>query len=74
MDKSVVADNVRSIVEERGYRYSAIAERAGYTSQQFSDMLNGRKLIKADDCIRLKQAIGCTYEDLFRKPDDQRPS
>lgn len=69
MVKSFVASNMRSIVEAKGFKHSAIAERAGYSRQQFSDMLNGRKLITADDCIRFRDAIGCTYADLFRKPD-----
>lgn len=69
MKKTYVADNVRTMIDEKGYRYSAIAERAGYTRQQLSDMLNGRKLILADDCAKLRKAIGCTYDDLFRKPE-----
>lgn len=71
MERTFVADNVRTMLAERGYKHSAIAERAGYTRQQFSDMLNGRKLILADDCIKLCNAIGCTYDDLFRIPKEK---
>lgn len=71
MKKSFVADNVRAIVDERGYKHAVIAERAGYTRQQFSDMLMGRKLILADDCMKLRDAIGCTYNDLFRRPEEK---
>ena len=69
MVRSIVADNVRTIIETQGYKHAAIAERAGYTRQQFSDMLNGRKLILADDCVKLHKALGCTYNDLFRLPE-----
>lgn len=71
MKDSIVASNVRSLIDTYGYKHATIAERAGYTRQQFSDILNGRKLILADDCMRLREAIGCTYNDLFRKPEDQ---
>lgn len=70
LKKSVVAGNVRTIIDELGYKHAVIAERAGYTRQQFSDILTGRKLILADDCIRLRNAIGCTYNDLFRRPEE----
>lgn len=69
MEKSIVANNMRFIVEAKGFKHSAVAERAGYSRQQFSDMLNGRKLITADDCIRFRDAVGCTYADLFKKPE-----
>ena len=69
LKKIFVADNVRTMIADKGYKHAAIADRAGYTRQQFSDMLNGRKLILAEDCARLKKALGCTYNDLFRKPE-----
>lgn len=71
MEKSVVADNMRAIIESKGFKHIAVAERAGYTKQQFSDMLNGRRLITADDCIKFRSVVGCTYNDLFRRPEEQ---
>lgn len=71
MKKSFVAANIRTIIDAQGYKHAVIAERAGYTRQQFSDMLTGRKLILADDCAKLREAIGCSYNDLFRRPEEQ---
>ena len=71
LKKSIIAGNIRAIVDERGYKHAVIAKRAGYTRQQFSDMLTGRKLILADDCFRICDAIGCSYNDLFRRPEEQ---
>lgn len=35
--------NIACEVKARGMKYGAVAERAGFSKQQFSDMLNGRK-------------------------------
>lgn len=69
MQESIVAENIRRIIDKHCYKQSAIAKRAGYTRQQFSSMLNSRKLILADDCIRLRDALDCTYEELFCQPE-----
>ena len=71
MKKAKIADNIRREIDSRGYKHNVIAERAGYTRQQMSDMLNGRKIIAADDLFRLCPAIGCTYNDLFRRSEEQ---
>lgn len=67
MKQSIVAENIRRIIDKHCYKQSAIARRAGYTRQQFCSMLNGRKLILADDCIRLRDALDA-YLTLDRTP------
>ena len=49
--KSNIAKNIKSIKKEKGYKKYVIWNRAGYTDKQFNDMLNGRKIIVADDII-----------------------
>ena len=49
MSRDPIAMGIRSLINERGMIQRVVAERAGYTSQQFSDMLNDRKTIKAID-------------------------
>jgi len=38
-----VPANIIRLLEERGLKQGAVAGWAGYSKQQFSDMLNGRK-------------------------------
>ncbi len=57
--------NLSRIIKKRGLKQSAVARRAGYTNQQLTDMLNGRKLIKPCDVNALAGALGVGVEDLF---------
>ncbi|MEE0265553.1 MAG: helix-turn-helix transcriptional regulator [Acutalibacteraceae bacterium] len=62
--KSVV-HNISSIIEERGYKKSSIAKKAGYSNKQFSDFLHGRRTIKATDVYSIAKALEVTPNDLF---------
>lgn len=42
---NLIAENTKRIIEEQGVKQKAIAEKAGYTEQQFSRMMNDRNLI-----------------------------
>lgn len=60
-----VAENAKKIMEKQGVKHKAIAERAGYSVQQFSSMLNGRKRIDWRDVLRIAVALGLTPNDLY---------
>ena len=61
----VLPINIVRIINEKGMKQCAVAERAGYSKQQFSDMLNGRKIIKAYDLFRIVDALGVEAADLL---------
>lgn len=44
-----VAKNIAGVIENKGLKQVYIAEKAGYSPQELNDMLNGRRLIKAND-------------------------
>ncbi len=62
---SIVADNTKNIIRAKGLKNKAVAERAGYTEQKFSSMLNGRKVIESMDILRIAKALEVTPNDLF---------
>lgn len=62
---NTVAENTKAIIDRRGYKHKAIAEKAGYSVQQFSGMLNGRKLITWKDVLHISNALGVTPNDLY---------
>lgn len=62
---ATVPKNLNRIIKERGLKQNAVAQWAGFTSQQFTDMLNGRKLIKPCDAAALANALGVNVGDLF---------
>lgn len=64
MENAIVIGIKKSMVEKGLYQKS-VAKRAGFTEQQFSDMLNGRKVIRADYIPAIAKAIDIPIADLF---------
>ncbi len=62
---SIIAENTRNIIKEKGLKNKAVAERAGYTEQKFSRILNGQKIIESRDILRIANALDVTPNDLF---------
>ena len=62
---SIVAPNVEAIIIRKCLKQSAVAKKAGYTKQQFNNMLRGRKVIKDTDISRIANALEVEVNDLF---------
>ena len=58
-------ENIVRIINEKGMKQCAVAERAGFSKQQFSDMINGRKIIKPCDVLAISGVLGVTANDLY---------
>lgn len=61
----VIATNIRQIIKKKGYKQKTIAERAGFSENEFSAMLNGRKSIKAEYVPLIAVSLGVTPNELF---------
>ena len=48
-----VATIVSNIIKEKGLKQGVVAQKAGLKQQELSDMLNGRKIMKACEIERL---------------------
>ncbi len=62
----VLPVNIVRIINDKGMKQCAVAERAGFSKQQFSDMLNGRKIIKPCDAYAISETLGVTMNDLYK--------
>ena len=62
---SVVPEAIERIISERGIKKSVVAARANMSTQMFSDILNGRRLIKPSDIVAISRALDTTPNDLF---------
>ena len=62
---SIVAENTRNIIKAKGLKNKVVAERAGYTEQKFSRILNGQKIIESMDILKIANALDVTPNDLF---------
>lgn len=56
---------IQVIIAEKGFKNLYIAQKAGFAAQEFSNMLNGRRLIKACDIPKLADALGVDANYLF---------
>ena len=65
MTQTDIALNTKWILTEKGLIHRVIAERAGFTPNVFSAMLNGRKLFLADYVVPVAKALGVTPNELF---------
>jgi DNA-binding Xre family transcriptional regulator len=70
--KSIIAENTKAILKERGIKQRFLAEKAGYTIASFSNMMNGRKIIAPEDIVNLCTALGVTPNDLFTTTNNQK--
>lgn len=64
--------NIMRLIKELGLKNAAVAERVGYSKQQFSDMLNGRKIIKPCDALAIANVLGVTMNDLYEIPKSKK--
>lgn len=60
-----ISSGVRVIIAMKGLKNIYVAEKAGFTAQELSDMLNGRKLIKACDIPKLARALGVKENEIY---------
>lgn len=70
--KSVVAANVKRLIAEKGYKQSAVANKAGYNPKAFSNMMNNRKIITDVDVANIARALGVMPGELFRGENEPK--
>lgn len=64
---SLVQGNLIRIIEEKGLVKKGVAKRAGISAQMLSDIIAGRKVIRADMVPALAAAIDVQITELFKK-------
>ena len=73
-----VAKNIAEVIENKGLKQIYIAKKAGYSPQEFNDMLNGRRLIKVNDIARISSALDVdvkSHRDILAEhPPDEKAS
>lgn len=68
----VIIWNIRRIIEEKGMKQGVVAERSGFTPQEFSNILNDRrKLLRVEHIPKVAKALGVTPDALFANPSGE---
>lgn len=57
--------NIKKIIKIKGMKQGVVAERAGFTPQEFSNILNGRKLLRAEYLLSIANSLGVEVNDLY---------
>lgn len=60
-----VAMGIKNIIEEKGLVQRFVAKKAGFSEQQFSSMINGRKVIRACDMIPIAKALDVEIAEIY---------
>ena len=68
-----VAVGIERIIRDKGFVRGSIASKAGFSDQQFCDMLKGRKIIRADYLVPIAKAMGVTVQEIFDAGKDYQP-
>lgn len=63
---TLVQGNLARIIEEKGLVKKGVAKRAGISAQNLSDILVGRKVIRADMIPALANAVDVPISELFK--------
>ena len=65
MAESIIIENTKRIIDQRGLKQGAVAKRAGFSRQQFSAIMNRRRAVKDTDVIAIANALEVTPNELF---------
>ena len=55
---------IEMVIVEKGLKKQAVAQKIGMTPQQFSDLLNGRRIMKVTDVIPICEALDISPNEL----------
>lgn len=65
-----IVNNIKALIDAKGMKQGVVAERAGFTPQDFSNMLNERrKLIRVEHLPAIADALKVNVNDLFWIPN-----
>lgn len=56
---------IQKVIFEKGLKKQAVARQIGMTTQQFSDLINNRRTLKASDVVPICIALNITPNELY---------
>lgn len=63
---SDIIQNIKNIIDRKGMKQKVVAERAGFTPQEFSSILNGRrKLLRVEYMPAIAAAMEVDVNELY---------
>ena len=65
-----IIQNIRTIIKEKGVKQNFVANKAGFTPQEFNNILCSRQLLKTESIVNLCNALDITPNELFMFKND----
>ena len=62
----IVNRNIKRLIAERGMKSASVAEKAGFSSAVFSNVIRCRRKVYADEVVPIARAMGIEIDELFR--------
>ena len=62
----MIINNIRRVIRSKGLKQCVVAEKAGFTPNAFSSMLNERKAIMAEYIPDIALALGVSVNELYK--------
>lgn len=69
-----IIKNTKAILQKRGLKQRAFAEKAGYTEQRFSRKMSGYSPITWEDILKIANALELTPNDLYGISNEKKDS
>ena len=63
--ESKAINAIRSLIENKGLKQKAVAEKCGYSEQAFSALMTQRKRLTLDDLVTISSALDVSLNDLI---------
>lgn len=61
-----IISNIKRIIDEKGMKQGFVAEKAGFTKQEFSNILNERrKLLRVEHLWDIAMTLDVSVNDLY---------
>lgn len=60
-----IISNLKEVIKRKKLKKGAVAAKLGLSSQQFSDILHGRKLLRIEDVPLMAKALDVGIADIF---------
>lgn len=60
-----IISNLKEVIKRKKLKKGAVAAKLGLSSQQFSDILHGRKLLRIEDVPLMAKALDVDIVDIF---------
>lgn len=62
---NICSEHINRIISEKGVKKQAVADRAGIPRKSFSAMLHDRKIITAEDIVKIALALDVTPNEIL---------